>query len=84
MTMTKENTMMDDSSRAQQVGMKCPQCGTFIPTTIFQLLTTPALVCPSCHLRLTIDRMKSRAAFDALRKVQVAQDRLERASHFKR
>ncbi len=71
-------------NRQQQVGLKCPQCDTFIETSIFQLLTASALVCPSCHLRLSIDRMKSRQAFEALRKVQAAQDNLEKKSHFNR
>ena len=68
----------------QKAGLKCPQCGAFIETSIFELLTTNALVCRECHLRLNIDRMKSRNAFDALRKVQVAKDNLERKSHFNR
>ena len=62
--------------------LKCPQCGAFIETSIFELLTSNALQCPSCHLRLNIDRMKSKAAFDALRKVQNAQENLERKSKF--
>lgn len=66
----------------QKAGMKCPRCGNFIETSIFQLLTTNALICPHCNLRLNIDRMKSRQAFDALRKVQAAKDNLERKSHF--
>ena len=64
--------------RTSEAGMKCPKCGAFIRTSIFQLLTTNALVCPSCHLRLNIDRMKSKPAFDALRKVQAAKDNLEK------
>jgi len=72
------------NGQQQQVGMKCPQCGTFIETSIFQILTANALDCPSCHLRLNIDRMKSRPAFDALRKVQAAQDNIEKKSHFSR
>lgn len=74
----------NSNGQQQRVGMKCPQCESFIETSIFQLLTTNALVCPNCHLRLNIDRMKSRPAFDALRKVQVAQDNLEKKSHFNR
>ncbi len=72
------------SAMDRKAGMNCPQCGTFIETTIFQLLTTNALVCPSCCLRLNIDRVKSRQAFDALRKVQAAQDNLESRSKFNR
>lgn len=70
------------ASKEQQAGMKCPQCGTFIPTSIFELLTARGLECPSCHLRLLIDRAKSRPAFDALRKVQNAQQNLEQKSKF--
>lgn len=71
-------------AQGQRTGLKCPQCGTFIETSIFQLLTSNALVCPACHLRLRIDKMKSRPAFDALRKVQLAQKNLEEKSHFNR
>lgn len=66
----------------QKAGLKCPQCGTFIETSIFELLTSRAIECPSCRLRLLIDRMKSRPAFDALRKVQIAQQNLEQKSKF--
>lgn len=69
-------------NKQQKVGLHCPQCKTFIETSIFQLLTSNALVCPNCLLQLQIDRFKSRQAFDALRKVQAAQDNLERKSKF--
>ena len=71
-------------AQEQKVGLKCPQCGVFIETGIFQLLTTNALICPSCNLRLNIDRMKSRPAFEALRKVKSAQDNVESKSKFNR
>ena len=66
----------------RKAGLKCPQCGEFIETTIFELLTTNALVCPKCHLRLNIDKIKSSKAFDALRKVNTAQDEVARKSRF--
>lgn len=72
------------AAQEQKVGMECPQCGAFIETSIFQLLTTNALVCPACQLRLRIDRMKSRQTFEALRKVQMAQKNLEQKSKFSR
>ena len=75
---------LEQHAQQQKAGLKCPQCGTFIETTIFQLLTASALQCPECHLRLSIDRMKSHTAFDALRKVQLAQDNLEKKSKFDR
>lgn len=71
-------------AREQKAGLNCPQCGTFIETTILQLMTSNAIVCPHCRLRLNIDRMKSRPAFEALRKVQAAQKNLEEKSRFDR
>lgn len=73
---------VEEHARQQKAGMKCPQCGAFIETSIFELLTSNALTCPSYHLRLSIDRMKSKPAFDALRKVQNAQLDLEKKSKF--
>lgn len=71
---------VEENAREQKLGMKCPQCGKFIESSIFELLTSNALECPSCHLRLSIDRMKSKPAFDALRKVQNAQQNLKEKS----
>lgn len=71
-------------SQQQRVGMICPKCGGFIETSIFQLLTSNALICKVYGLRLTIERNKSRKAFETLRKVQAAQDNVERVSHFRR
>lgn len=68
----------------QRVGLNCPQCGTFIETTMLQLITANALICPKCRLRLNIDRMKSRQAIEALRKVQAAQKNLDEKSKFNR
>jgi len=68
----------------QRVGLNCPQCKAFIETTMLQLITANALICPNCRLRLNIDRMKSRQAIEALRKVQAAQRNLEEKSKFNR
>lgn len=73
---------VEEHSGKQKAGMKCPQCGTFIETSIYQLLNTNELVCPLCQLHLSIDRMKSKPAYDALRKVQEAQKILEKKSKF--
>ena len=66
--------MVEDSkqehSKEHKTGMKC---GAFIKTSIFELFTSGALSCPSCHLRISIDRTESKIAFNALRKVQQAQ-----------
>lgn len=74
----------EEHSREQKTGLKCPQCGIFIETSIFQLLTDQGLTCPACRLRLNIDNIKSKSAMDALRKVQQAQKNLEEKSKFNR
>ena len=43
------NNNPEQAGGQREAGMKCPKCGAFIRTSIFQLLTTNALVCPSCH-----------------------------------
>ena len=73
---------VEEHSREQKAGMKCPQCGTFIETSIFELLTSSALECPACHLHLSIDRTKSKPALDALRKVEDTQKNLGKKSKF--
>lgn len=75
-------TSISGHAQPQPIGLKCPQCNTFIETTIFQLLTSHALVCPACRLRLIIDRKKSKLGFEALRKLQIAQNNLENKSKF--
>lgn len=37
-------------------GLKCPACGFNIKFTMQDLLMKKEIVCPSCHLSLTIDR----------------------------
>ena len=73
---------MEEHSREQKAGMNCPQCGTFIEISIYQLLTATSLKCPACGLQLNIDRMKSKTALDALRKVQQAKQTLDKKSRF--
>lgn len=58
-------------------GIKCPQCGGFIPTTIMQIITGNPIVCPHCHLKIIIERGKTSNAIEALKKVQAAQEKLE-------
>ncbi|MBQ1408799.1 MAG: hypothetical protein IIY87_03470 [Bacteroidales bacterium] len=66
----------------QTPGLKCPQCGQFIPTTIAELLSAPALVCPHCKLELSINRSESKQAMDILKEVDNASKNLEKASTF--
>ena len=61
---------------AQQTpGMKCPKCGTFIATTISELLTASGLTCPNCRLVLTINREESKKAMEILENAEKVEDR---------
>jgi uncharacterized paraquat-inducible protein A len=75
--------MFNNQPQQSQPGLKCPQCGTFIPTTITELLTARALRCPQCQLELTINRAESKQAMDILKNVDEAQKNLQKASTFK-
>lgn len=66
----------------QTPGMKCPECGAFIPTSIVELLTASALICHNCHLKLSINRNESKQAMDILKKVNDAQNNVNKASKF--
>lgn len=63
-------------------GMPCPNCGNFIPTSIQQILFSSSLYCPTCGLRINIDKRKSDKALKILEKVDEAQKRIEDASKF--
>lgn len=63
-------------------GIRCPHCGNFIPTSIQQILFSNCLFCPSCGLKLNIDKRKSDKALKILAKVDEAQRRVEDTSHF--
>lgn len=39
-------------------GFDCPECGTFIPTTIHELLVTTCITCPACKAEFPVDRIK--------------------------
>lgn len=65
-------------------GMKCPICEGFIPIGVHQLLFDGDISCPHCGLSLTINRMQSKQALDALRKVEEAVGNLRKTENFKR
>ena len=65
-------------------GMKCPQCGKIIQTSIAELLSAPSIHCQYCGLELRINREESKKAMDLMRKVQEAEQNLDKASHFNR
>ena len=79
--------MISKTTRTQHLsqhmsGMQCPNCGNFIPTSIQQILFSGSLFCPTCGLRINIDKRKSDKALKILEKVDEAQKRIEDASKF--
>lgn len=58
-------------------GIRCPHCGNFISTSIQQILFSKCLFCPTCGLKLNIDKRKSDKALKILKKVDEAQQRVE-------
>lgn len=62
-------------------GIRCPHCGNFIPTSIQQILFSSCLFCPTCGLKLSIDKRKSDKALKILQKVDEAQRRVESLSN---
>lgn len=65
-------------------GIQCPRCNNFIPTSIQQLLSASSLLCPTCGLKLSIDKNKSDRALKILAKVEEAQQKVDKASKFNR
>lgn len=78
--------MIQHTSPQQQKpsGMNCPICGGFIPISIQQILDAGQVVCPHCSLVLNINKSQSRAAIDALKKVNDAAGEVRSKEKFKR
>ena len=53
-------------------GIRCPYCGNLIPTSIQQILFSHCLFCPTCGLKLSIDKKKSDKALQILAKIDEA------------
>ena len=66
----KGNIDNDENDYFSELGVNCPRCAYFIPTTIDELLTYKNLTCPQCRLTLEIDRKVTQEALDALRKLR--------------
>lgn len=44
------------ASQERETGIACPICKKFIPLSIQMLMTSPAVECPHCHLKLVIQK----------------------------
>ena len=61
-------------------GIPCSHCGNLIPISIEQILFSRSLFCPTCGLRLNIDKNKSDKALKILAKVDAMQKQVESGS----
>lgn len=75
---------MIENQQQKTPGLNCPKCGSFIPTSITELITASYIECPHCRLRLNIDKKESKRALEILNNVNKAQQNLENASKFNR
>ncbi|HEX6098266.1 MAG TPA: hypothetical protein VF432_18205 [Thermoanaerobaculia bacterium] len=63
-------------------GMPCPRCGYRITVTLQDLSTASAVICSGCALRLELDRGRSQAALELVRKLRVAMENVEAVRRF--
>lgn len=80
----KEICNMDNPFQQRKPGLKCPKCGTFIETSMEQIILGHPLICKNCRLKLLIDTEKSRRAIEALKEVKEVKDKVEKTGHFSR
>lgn len=64
-------------------GMHCPICRGFMPVSIHDLIYKNGIECPHCGLQLTINKMQSKRALDALKKIEQACDRVDETRTFR-
>ena len=55
-----------------QQGIPCPECKSFIPMSIMQLLTEQVFKCPNCGLTIYLDKDQSKESMEALSKLDKA------------
>jgi len=83
--MRKPILTLPEQTAGQRVsGMNCPVCRMFIPISIPQLLYDGGILCPHCGLMMTINKLQSRQALDALRRVDEATKKVKETESFKR
>ena len=58
-------------------GMPCPACNCFIPITMYQILSSSSIFCPSCGPRLDINKVALSKSIEDLKKVAEARKEAE-------
>lgn len=69
-TNNRESDEKDSLLEPRKPGIKCPECGEFIPTTLNTILNQAKITClnPSCQITLYIDTEKSEEGLQVARK----------------
>ncbi len=65
------------STSEPATGLSCPICGNLIQFTLYTLIQSQEVQCPTCGLALSIDAEGSKAALSALRKFTEELDSIE-------
>ena len=78
----KGNIDNDDNYEPPVPGIYCPVCEGFIPVKIQQLLFGDEILCPDCGFSYSIEKGQSKAALEALRKVEEAIENLRKTGNF--
>jgi DNA-directed RNA polymerase subunit RPC12/RpoP len=68
---------MEQAAVQKPPGLDCPRCTFRIMISVPMLLSGEPVTCPSCGLRLTVDRQQSQACLDELKKVYDAVQKVE-------
>ena len=51
-------------------GFSCPSCGGFIPTSISQILFSTNVYCPTCGLKINMDKKHSKEVLEKIKKLE--------------
>ena len=66
---------MEDKKHNRISGMPCPNCGGYIPISIHQIISSIAIYCPNCGLKLDINKEASDKALKTLKKIKDAENK---------
>ncbi|MBX3120186.1 MAG: hypothetical protein KF784_14065 [Fimbriimonadaceae bacterium] len=72
--------------KIEQPGMPCPECKTFIPMTLEDLVRAKPFPCPnpSCYVVLNLQVAESIQSLDAIRELKTAIDQSQKAEKKRR
>ena len=55
--------------KTTETGFKCPQCGGFVPVSMYQIMASSSVFCANCGLRMDIAKEQSESLLSHLQKL---------------